>query len=105
MPDPADDQRALIGNGGIRIGHASSPLQTGGGLSVENAACFLALRRAGIEIDLADQRIGPLGCGPRADRLEPALEMREILERLGLALVGHDPGIAGDVRDRIVLAR
>src|SRR5690349_9390556 len=40
--------------------------------------------------------------GARLDRVEPAMEVREVLELLSLPLVGADPRIGRDVGDRIV---
>src|ERR1700728_3740945 len=54
-----------------------------------------------LSVYLLSDRIGALHRGPRADRLEPALEVRKVLELLTLPLVGHDPGIACHVGDGI----
>ena len=39
---------------------------------------------------------------PGPDALEPALQMREVLELLALPFVRHDPRVAGDVGDGVV---
>src|SRR5450631_2211358 len=61
----------------------------------------------GIRADPAHRRIDLLRLGvrahrrgTRADRLFPALQMREVVEVLALPL-GKDPGIAGDVGDAV----
>src|SRR4029453_9822848 len=51
-------------------------------------------RLAEIRIDLLGPGVGTLRRRPREDRLQPALQMREVVDVLVLVLVGHDPGIA-----------
>ena len=51
--------------------------------------------------ELADRKPG-LHLRPRAHLGVPALDVRIIVERKALRLVGHGPGKAGDIGDRIV---
>src|SRR4029077_11567850 len=80
----------------------SRALDRGRGLAEQDRTLFRRADAAHIGIDRLRLPVGALDGRPRADRLEPALEMREILELLALAFVRHDPGIDRHVRDRIV---
>src|ERR1700737_2272509 len=51
--------------------------------------------------EFADRKTG-LNLRPRAHLRVPALDVRIIVERKALRLMGHGPGKAGDVGDRIV---
>src|SRR4051794_37870019 len=53
--------------------------------------------------ELADRQ-ARLHLWPRADLGVPALCMRIVVECEALRLVGHGPGKAGDVGDRIIVA-
>src|ERR1700682_3139139 len=67
------------------------------------ALCLGADRRlAEIRIDLFGHRVGAHGGRPLADSLEPALEMRKVVNVLALVLVPHHPGIARHIRERII---
>ncbi|CFM29709.1 Uncharacterised protein [Bordetella pertussis] len=57
-------------------------------------------RRLGV--DPVGQRVGALRGRAGADGLEPALEVRKLVQVLALALVRHDPGIGRHVGDRVV---
>src|SRR5258706_12759730 len=74
------------------------------GLAEQQLALFLGADRrlAVIRIDLLGQRVGARRRRPLADGLEPALEMREVIDILALVLVRHDPGLASHVGARIV---
>src|ERR1700748_2079758 len=76
------------------------------GLAEQQLALFLGAidGLAEIRVDLFRLGIGALGRGPRGDGFQPALEVRKLLDVLALVLVGHHPGIAGHVGDRIVAA-
>src|ERR1700722_11870444 len=52
-----------------------------------------------IRIDFLGERVGAHGGRALAGGLEPALEMRKIVDVLILVLVRHDPGIARHVGD------
>src|SRR5258708_29349117 len=73
-----------------------------GGLAEQDLFRLLAHRRADLRVDLLGPGIGAHRCRPRLDRLEPALQMRKILQPLALPLVGDGPGIGRDVGDRIL---
>src|SRR6266404_6718510 len=75
-----------------------------GGLSEQQLALFVGADRrlAVIRIDLLGPGVGAHRRRPLADSLEPALQMREVVDVLALVLVRHDPGIARHVGDRIV---
>src|SRR2546426_12194694 len=77
-------------------------LNRGRGLAEQDGALLRGANAAEIGIDRLCLLVGAHDCGARADCFEPALEMREIFELLTLALVGHDPGIARHVGDRII---
>src|SRR5690606_18819943 len=88
--------------------------------SSRRASCAEACRSAFLVLSVAEQHLlrllahraaahlvleelQPLLHGrPRVDRVEPALQVRIVLELLSLALVGPDPGEHGDVGDRVL---
>src|SRR6185312_15659221 len=70
------------------------------GLTEQDALGFLGDR--GVGVDRPGLLVGALRRRPLADRLEPALEVRKILEPLSLRLVRYGPGVTGNVRDRIL---
>src|SRR6266436_5218403 len=74
------------------------------GLPEQHLALFLGADRrlAEIRIDLFGHRVGAHRGRPLADGLEPALEMRKVVDVLALVLVPHHPGIARHIRDRII---
>src|SRR5216684_4050098 len=74
-----------------------------GGLAEQQLALFLGAdcRLAEIRIDLFGHCVGAHRGRPLADGLEPALEMRKVVDVLALVLVPHHPGIARHIRDRI----
>src|SRR6478752_1070253 len=73
------------------------------GLAEQDLAFLLGAvdRLAKIRIDLFRLGVGTRGRGPCLNRFQPALQMREVVDILILVLVGHDPGIARHVGDRI----
>src|SRR6267378_7090048 len=74
------------------------------GLPEQQLALFLGAYRglAVIRIDLLGPGVGAHRGRPLANGLEPALEMRKVVDVLALVLVGHDPWIARHVSDRII---
>ncbi len=80
-----------------------SPLQCRRRLAEQDFRRILVDGR--LSVDLLRAIIGAHRRRAVANRLEPALEVGKILELLALPLVGHDPRIAGHVRDRIMLPR
>src|SRR5260221_6817892 len=59
----------------------------------------LAVARA---IDILLAFVDALHRRPYPDGLEPAPQMREIIQVLAMRLMRHDPGIAGDIGDRVI---
>src|ERR1700733_700709 len=96
---PADAGRALPKP---RRRSAHRGLHRGRGLAEQDRAFLGGADAALVRIDLLDHGVGALNRGPGADRFEPALEVREILDPLALALMRHDPGIARHVGDAVV---
>src|SRR6185312_1765812 len=75
------------------------PTDVCGSLPEENRPRFLGDR--GLRVDLSRPCICAHRGRPGLDLVEPALEVREIIQALLLLLVRHDPGIGGDVGDRV----
>src|SRR5215216_2064475 len=73
----------------------------GSGLAEKHFLCGVRHRRAERRVDLLRLFIGAHRRRAGLDRLEPALQMREIVEILPLALMRHDPGIRSHVGDGI----
>src|SRR5262249_52677902 len=71
----------------------------GGSLPEQDLARLLGDARR--RVDRLRQLVNLHGRGPRLDRLEPALEVGEVLELLALPLPRHDPRIARHVGDRV----
>src|SRR5690606_3373019 len=71
-----------------------------GSLAEQDAARFFRLHR-GCGVDRRGLLIGTLRGGPGRDGLEPALQVREIVEVLALALMRDDPRVGGHVGDGI----
>src|SRR3954449_623838 len=94
--------RSLMGENPPR--DSAALLHDGSGLAEQQLAFFLGSDRrlAVIRIDLLGLGVGTHGGGPLADGLEPALQMREVVDVLALVLVRHDPGIARHVGDRVI---
>src|SRR5215472_10618097 len=85
---------------GRRAGRSARGLFGARGLAKE-----YALRILGDGVLSVDGRrllVGTHRRRPFADAFEPAPEVLELLEPLPLRLVGHDPGVAGDVGDRVL---
>ena len=76
----------------------SAPLRRSG----RTGSCAYSSVDARRGVDRLGLLVGLHRRGPRPDRLEPALEVGEVLELLALPLVRHDPRIARHVGDRIV---
>src|SRR5215207_1008193 len=70
-----------------------------GGLPEEHLLGVLRHRGADGRVHFLRLLIGPDRRRARLDRLEPALEVREIVEVLPLALIRNDPRIRGHVGD------
>src|SRR3954447_19614431 len=94
--------RSLMGEKPPR--DSAALLHDGSGLAEQQLAFFLGSDRrlAVIRIDLLGLGVGAHGGGPLADGLEPALEMREVVDVLALVLVRHDPGIARHVGNGVI---
>src|SRR5260370_16765615 len=65
-----------------------------GRLAEQDRALFRGSDAGRIGVDLLGFVVGPLDRGPAANGLEPALEVRKVVDVLALSLVAHDPGIA-----------
>src|SRR6266446_779049 len=103
MPPPFRLSVTMAGNAGARSPRLrGGALDRGRGLAEQDGALLGSADAALVRVDRLRLVVGAHHRRPRADRLEPALEMRKIPELLALPLVGHDPGIARHVGDRIV---
>src|SRR5687767_4499572 len=65
---------------------------------------LLGRQRAPVGRELGADGEAALHGRPRADRLEPALEMLELIDLLPLRLPVDGPGIGDDVGDRVAVA-
>src|SRR5256885_9245176 len=74
------------------------------GLAEQHAPRLLGEGSAGVGggVDRGRLLVGAHGGRTVVDGLEPALQMREILELLSLRFVRHDPGVGGDIGDRVL---
>src|SRR6266513_4080375 len=74
------------------------------GLAEQHAPGLLGERAAGVggRVDRGRLLVGAHGGGAAVEGLEPALELREILELLSLRFVRHDPGVGRDIGDRVL---
>src|SRR5690242_6559773 len=75
-------------------------LRSAGGLSKEDASRLLG--DGVLRVDRGGPCVGAHRCRSFANALEPAPQVRELLEALTLRLIRHDPRIAGDIGDRVV---
>src|SRR5690606_31631239 len=87
----------------MRPASMSAPPQGGGGLPEQYRARLLVHRALAAPVLLA-ARIGALRGRTRADVLEPALHLREVVEPHALPFPRHDPRIRRHVGDAVVVA-
>src|ERR1700738_3014226 len=96
---------AMAAAAAVRTGEArciSGP--SARGLAEQHPPGPFGERGTGVDgrVDGGGLLVGAHGGGPVVDRLEPALEVREILELLSLPLVRHDPRVGRDIGDRVL---
>src|SRR5882724_5915889 len=81
----------------------SAPAHGGRVLPVQQLALRIGRRRGGFgRVDFAGPGIGALHRGPPSDVVQPALQVREVVDLLLLPQVRQHPRVAGNVGDRIV---
>src|SRR5829696_10216734 len=73
----------------------------GSGLAEKHLLRGVRHRRTERRVDLLRLFVGADRRRAGLDRLEPALQMREVVEVLALALMRHDPGIGSHVGNRV----
>src|SRR6266850_4511291 len=89
----------------VRAGQARGISGTSArGLAEQHAPGLFGEGGPGVDgrVDGGGLLVGAHGGRTVVDRLEPALQVREILELLSLPLVWHDPRVGGDIGDRVL---